>query len=172
MEPTVLQSNCRVAFHILLSGLLPEHKDPEKHGYWHPALWLTEVFWAFESPWEITSGSALEHAIGIQRTSTNQKQRPLSTALVWAGYSKHGIGSNSNRWILPGFSHTLKGYTCVPALSLKFTPSPSSAVFYFLYFPPSKYQLQQRKVGNSYKIEIQHWQMARMKQQNTFFLLY
>lgn len=100
------------------------------------------------------------------------KSRDLSTGLVWASYSKHGIGSNSNRWILPGFSHTLKGYTCVPALFLKFTPSPSSAVFYFLYFPPSKYQLHQCKVENSFKIEIQHWQMARMKQQNTFFLLY
>lgn len=59
LEPMVLQSNHGAAFYTLLSGLLPKYNNLEERGYWHPALWLTEVIWA----WEVTSGSALWYGL-------------------------------------------------------------------------------------------------------------
>lgn len=99
---------------------------------WHPALWLTEVFWV----WEVTSGSAWWHALLVYRKSSYQKQRPLWTSLGWANYSKHSIGSKSNHWVLSVFSHFFPleriHMNCSPIL--KFTPSHSMLTFIFCVF--------------------------------------
>lgn len=91
------------AFYISLSGLFPEHNGFDNFGYGHHALRLTQVFSAFESPWEIMSWSSLQYAT-IWKACTNQK---AETAINWLATGKL---FKSNCWVLTGFFSINKGF--------------------------------------------------------------